>query len=64
MIIAVKQGSRAARLRVQPGDMVVSIDDDAIDIVRTLRQCAADWRGRWTIKTQRGSRVLVATVTG
>ena len=37
---------------------------NAIDSVRTLRQCAADWRGRWTIKTQRGSRVLVATVTG
>lgn len=64
VVLEVGNGSIAQSLGIQPGDVVVKINDRAIARVADLRQAVASPAPRWTLSVRRGGQILTTTVGG
>jgi serine protease Do len=62
IVLGTKSGSRAGRLGIQPGDIVVRLNDRDIDTVATLRAQVERGRAPWSIVLRRNGKLLSATV--
>ena len=56
VIIRIVQGSPAHRLRLRPGDVLLSINGQRIDTVGDLQEALRGTRGEWRIGLRRGDR--------
>ncbi len=63
IVTDVPRGSNAARLRLQPGDIVVDINRQEIDSVRGLRTALEAGGQRWRISIRRGTETLTTVIT-
>ena len=63
IVTEVRRGSPAAQLRLQPGDLVLRINDRAIATVEDARR-AVQSPLPWRLQVSRGGRVLNTTVGG
>lgn len=63
VVLSVARGSPAARLGLEPGDVVLRINDRDVPDVRTLERQLGG-RGGWTVAIRRGERVLSVQVVG
>lgn len=61
-VLGVVRGSPAARLGVRPGDILVSINDNEIELVRDAIGQLAEDAGSWDIAIKRGERILQVNV--
>ncbi len=61
---AVARSSGAARLGVQPGDILIAINGGEVEDVAALQRLLRAGLARWQITVRRGERVLTATVAG
>ena len=64
VIMKVDEGSSAARMQFQPGDIVVSIGTDEIGSVKDFKAATLSARSQWDFAVKRGDRVLKASVGG
>jgi serine protease Do len=63
IVTEVRRGSAAAQLRLQPGDLVLRINERAIATVDDARR-AVQTPLPWRLQVQRGGRVLNTTIGG
>jgi serine protease Do len=57
IVIGVDANSAAARVGVKPGDLVLEVNETAVNTVDNLqRLLKAGPRGRWILELRRGSR--------
>ena len=65
VVVLNAKGVTAARLGLQKGDVIVSINGKKIKAVKDLKSILADERvTRWNLQIQRGEQVVNVTVTG
>ena len=64
VVLSVHRDTPAARLGLEPGDVVRSINGRAIDDVGGLLDALAQDVGIWRIVTQRGDRLLQTVIAG
>jgi Do/DeqQ family serine protease len=64
VVTSVRNGSAAQVLGFQPGDIIVSIDDEQIATVVNAEHALATRRRLWQISVKRGDRVLQLQVPG
>ncbi len=64
VITAVRQGSTAASLGFQAGDIIVQVGRDMVDNVITLDRLVKDRQRLWQVAVKRGGRVLTLQVPG
>ncbi|NNG05313.1 MAG: DegQ family serine endoprotease [Inquilinus sp.] len=64
IVLGVARNSAAARLRLQPGDVVVRINGTAIADVAALRRLLNRGAEQWSIAIRRGDRTLETTIRG
>jgi serine protease Do len=65
VVLEVRRGSPAARLRLAPGDVVLSLNGTRITDVAMLEEIlAAGSRGGWRIAVRRGEETLETVVYG
>jgi len=64
VVIEVKSGSRAQRLRLRPGDFVLAVNEEMTPNVAALRRAIAKASAGWRITVRRGDRVITATIPG
>lgn len=64
LVTTVQRGSSAARLGIQPGDIVLTINGNDAGDVAALQRLLRNGTGRWQVTVRRGERVLTASVTG
>ncbi len=62
-VIGIAQDSRAARVGVRPGDMLLEVNGEAVDSVATLGALMATPAEKWRLSLRRRGRVLVADVS-
>jgi Do/DeqQ family serine protease len=63
VVLSVERGSPAARIGVEPGDVVLRINDRDVPDVRALERRLGG-AGRWTVTIRRGERVMSVQVMG
>jgi serine protease Do len=63
IVTEVRRGSPAAQLRLQPGDLVLRVNDRPIATVEDARK-AAQTPLPWRLQIRRGERTLTTTVGG
>jgi len=64
LVTAVVRDSSAARLGVQPGDIIIAVNGGDAEDVAALQRLLRNGSGRWQVTVRRGERVLTATVPG
>ncbi|MBF0093102.1 MAG: DegQ family serine endoprotease [Alphaproteobacteria bacterium] len=64
IIVKLKRNSLAYRVNLRPGDIVLEINGEKVDTVRTLARVVAHAPGTWRIAVRRGDSVLSLTVKG
>ena len=64
VILEVAPASAAERIGFRPGDIVLSVNDDAIDVVAALDMVLLAGAGEWRINVRRGEHVLRVAVRG
>ena len=64
VIMEVKARTRARRYGLRAGDIITSINGNAITSVEDLKAEIKDPQSRWTLRVQRGNQVLSMTVSG
>lgn len=64
MILGIRRNSVAARLGLMPGDMLVKINERAIDSVADARRALSIEAQRWTLSIKRNGEVMSLTVGG
>jgi S1-C subfamily serine protease len=64
VITEVKDGSTAARLGFQPGDIVAEVNGTRIDTTRTLERVAGSDPGVWRLAISRGGQILKMAFRG
>ena len=64
VVLSVRRGTPAARLGLEPGDVVRAVNGHAIDDVDGLLEALARDAGIWRIVVQRGDRVLQTVIAG
>jgi serine protease Do len=62
VVVGVKRGSVAARLRLGPGDILLRLNDEEIDRVDPLRRLLRRDASRWRISIRRGGDVRTLVV--
>jgi serine protease Do len=62
VVIAVKRGTIAYRLQVQPGDVVLKVNDRAVPSVTELRTLLAATPRTWKITLRRAGEVLTMSI--
>lgn len=62
IVLDVERGSRAERLRLQRGDMFVTINDQQIDTVADIDVTWRDYAGSLTVRIRRGDRIMTARI--
>jgi Do/DeqQ family serine protease len=63
-ILSVRAGSISGRLQFQPGDVIVSVQDQKIDHVRDLESVLDTRQRLWVIGIRRGGQLLSLQVPG
>jgi Do/DeqQ family serine protease len=63
IVTEIRRGSPAAQLRLQPGDLILRVNDRAIATVEDARK-AAQTPLPWRLQVRRGERTLTTTVGG
>jgi serine protease Do len=58
IILQVRRGSAADRLRFRPGDMVASVNSGEIESVRHLKAVMAERANRWRVTIRRQGKTL------
>jgi serine protease Do len=58
VVLSLSRGSAAARLGFQPGDVVLRVNDQDVNVVRDLKTALRDRAGQWTVTIRRGDQVL------
>jgi Do/DeqQ family serine protease len=64
VITEVKDGSTAARLGFQPGDIVTEVNGTRIDTTKTLERVAGSDPGVWRLAISRGGQILKMAFRG
>lgn len=64
VVLDVARGSAAAGLGLRPGDLLLKVNDQAINSVRDLTGAVNAQTRRWTISVRRGDQTLTTTVGG
>ncbi len=64
IVTAVSQGSEAEQMGLQVDDIVLSLNDTAMDTAQTFAQTASQRVRTWQVILQRGGRVLRSIVSG
>jgi serine protease Do len=64
IVLQVEPGSTAQRLGVQPGDIVLKVNDREITTVLELRRAIGGERQSWRLSVRRGDRILNVVVGG
>ncbi|MEQ9145127.1 MAG: DegQ family serine endoprotease [Parvibaculaceae bacterium] len=64
VVLRVKRGSTAHRLRVQPGDIIRAIGADEVDSVDELKELTNGRRAEWEFTIERGGERFSARVRG
>ncbi len=64
IVTEVRRGSPADLLRLQPGDLVLRVNDRAIATVEDARKVVAGTPLPWRLQIRRGDRTLTTTVGG
>jgi serine protease Do len=64
LVTAVVAGGNAARVGVQPGDIVAQVNGRDIADVRALAEATATRQARWRLQLRRGQQLLTADVQG
>ena len=64
LVLDLAPGSPAARLRLQPRDVIQAVNGQAIDTVGTLIGAVARPNPMWQIVVRRGERILQTVVSG
>ena len=64
VVLGVERRSRAGRLGLRDGDVILAVNGVEIEDVATLRAVTARPGGSWRISVQRGSRVLHSIIHG
>jgi len=62
IVLEVRRGSPASFLRVQPGDIILAINDTEIDTVRTLKRVLDRKARAWKVTMRRGEQVFTVTL--
>lgn len=62
IVLDVERGSRAERLRLQRGDMFVTINDQQIDTVTDIDVTWRNQPGSLTVRIRRGDRIMTARI--
>ena len=57
VVTEVRRNSAAAALRVQPGDVMLRVNDQAIESVEDMRRAVAQAQARWRFSVRRGDQV-------
>jgi S1-C subfamily serine protease len=58
VVLSTERGSPAARVRVRPGDVVMSVNGEQIDDVDELKEAVTNERSGWRISLKRGGDVF------
>ena len=64
VVVEIKGNSRAQRLRLRPGDVIVEVNDARVHDVGELRRALSQPAAGWKITVRRGDRVMTATLPG
>jgi Do/DeqQ family serine protease len=64
VVLRVKRGSAAHRLRIQPGDMIRAVGSDEVDSVDELQRLTGERRAEWEFTIERGGERFSARVRG
>ncbi len=64
IVLEVRQGSPASRLRLVRGDIVLKVNDRDITAVKQLESLLGERAGNWRISVRRGREVLSVVVSG
>ena len=64
VVLRVKRGSAAHRLRIQPGDMIRAVGSDEVDSVEELQHMTSERRAEWEFTIERGGERFSARVRG
>jgi Do/DeqQ family serine protease len=64
VVVDLTPRSRAARLGLQPGDVVVSVADAKVDSVATLKRLLGSERRAWEVVIKRNGQLLSVVVQG
>lgn len=62
MVVGIAPDSAAARVGLRPKDIVLAVDDRAIQTVRDLKAAVAQPRARWVLTVRRGGQDLMIQV--
>ena len=63
-VLSVRPRSYAARLRLRPRDVIVSVQERRITSIRDLEQVLAEKPRTWVLGIKRGGRLLTLQVPG
>ena len=64
IVIRLKRGSPADRIGLEPGDILLRLNGEAIGSVATLREFVRRNYSAWQVEIRRGGRVLQIVVQG
>ena len=64
VVSEIEDGSRAAMVNFQKGDVIVSINDRAIGTTRDLEAAASEHRTYWKLTIARGGEVITTMISG
>jgi serine protease Do len=64
VVLEVARNSPAARVGVEPGDVVLRIDEREVTSVRQLAATLSKVQQVWKVTVRRGDKVLTSTVAG
>ena len=64
VISEVEEGSRAALVNFQIGDVIVSINDEPIKTTRDLEQAVSRYHNYWKLTIGRGGEVITTVIGG
>jgi serine protease Do len=58
LVVGVARGSWASRIRLRPGDIILSVNDGKITLVEDLKAATASPQESWIIEIRRGNKKL------
>jgi S1-C subfamily serine protease len=64
VISEIKEGSQAALVNFQIGDVIVAIDDEPIKTTRGLEQAASQYHNYWKLTIRRGGELITTVISG
>jgi Do/DeqQ family serine protease len=64
VISEIEEGSQAALVNFQIGDVIVAIDDEPIKTTRGLEQAASQYHNYWKLTIRRGGEMITTVIGG